>query len=113
MQKRFSMLALVAAAWALGAHGALAQPNTVDEPFLLGPPSGDGPVLVQASFQLRDINEIDDAAETFELGGVLELTWRDDRRAFDPVTAGVREKVYQGDFQFAEVSTGWFPQIVL
>jgi hypothetical protein len=70
-------------------------------------------VLVRASFQLRDINDIDDAAETFELGGVLELTWRDERRAFDPATAGVREKVYQGVFQFAEVSTGWFPQIVL
>ena len=81
--------------------------------FVLGPPTGQGPVVVHARFQLRDINEIDDEAETFEFSGVLELTWRDERQAFDPAEAGVDEKVYQGTYQFNEISPGWFPQVVL
>jgi hypothetical protein len=88
-------------------------PTPAAEPFVLGPPAVGGPVLVQASFLVRDINEIDDEAETFEFGGVLKLTWRDERQAFDPAEAGVAEKVYQGGYQFNEVSTGWFPQVVL
>ncbi len=86
---------------------------TVAEPFLLGPPKDGGPVVVRASFDVRDINEIDDEAETFEFGGVLKLTWRDERQAFDPIEAGVTEKIYQGAYQFDEVATGWFPQVVL
>jgi hypothetical protein len=83
------------------------------ERFLLGPPNGGGPVPVRASFQLNDINEINDEEETFEFTGVLTLRWQDERQAFDPVSAGVDEKVYQGDYQFNEVFTGWFPQVVL
>jgi hypothetical protein len=83
------------------------------EPFLLGPPEDGGPVVVRASFQVRDINEIDDEAETFEFGGVLKLTWHDERQAFDPAEAGVAEKIYQGAYQFNEISFGWFPQVVL
>ena len=84
-----------------------------DEAHLLGPPNGDGPVVVRASFLLQNINQIDDAAETFDFRGVLKLTWRDPRQAFDPKAEQVDEKVYQGAFQFAEVFTGWFPQVVL
>lgn len=83
------------------------------ETFALGAPTEQGPVEVHASFQLLDINDIDDEAETFEFSGVLELTWRDERQAFDPAAAGVDEKIYQGDYQFSEIATGWFPQIVL
>jgi hypothetical protein len=83
------------------------------EPFLLGPPKDGGPVVVRAAFQVRDINEIDDEAETFEFGGVLKLTWHDERQAFDPAEAGVAEKIYQGAYQFNEISPGWFPQVVL
>lgn len=83
------------------------------EPFVLGAPTEQGPVEVHARFQLLDINDIDDEAETFEFSGVLELTWRDERQAFDPAKAGVDEKVYQGDYQFSEIATGWFPQVVL
>jgi hypothetical protein len=68
---------------------------------------------VRAGFDLRDINEIDDEAETFEFEGVLTLEWRDERQAFDPAAEGVNEKLYQGDYQFNEVFTGWFPQVVL
>lgn len=80
---------------------------------LLAPPPGKGPVVVQASFVLRDVNDIDDSAETFQFGGILTLTWKDPRQAFDPAKAGVEEKFYQGTFQFDEISPAWYPQIVL
>lgn len=80
---------------------------------LLGPPSDNGPVVVRAQFELQDINSIDDEPETFEFTGVLVLTWKDPRQAFDPKVAGVQEKIYQGDYQFNEVSPAWYPQVVL
>jgi hypothetical protein len=89
------------------------SPSTTSEPFLTGPPQQAGPVVVQASFHLRDINDINDEAETFEFAGVLTLTWHDERQAFDPSEVGVDEKVYLGAFQFNEVFTGWFPQVIL
>ena len=69
--------------------------------------------MVLASFQLRDINEINEQAETFAFSGVMTLEWKDERQAFDPAAAGVDEKVYLGGYQFNEVATGWFPQVVL
>jgi Neurotransmitter-gated ion-channel ligand binding domain/Neurotransmitter-gated ion-channel transmembrane region len=98
-------------AWLLLAGSTLlaaAIPET-----LLGPPSDKGPVVVRAQFQLQDINSIDDEAETYEFTGVLVLTWKDPRQAFDPKVAGVHEKIYQGDYQFNEVSPAWYPQVVL
>lgn len=80
---------------------------------VLGLPPGDRPVVVEARFTLRDINEIDDDAETFEFTGVLALTWRDPRQSFDPATAGGGEKVYQGAYQFNELSPAWYPQVLL
>lgn len=84
-----------------------------DEAFRSGLPKQAGPVVVRARFHLRDINDIDDEAETFEFRGVLTLEWHDERQAFDPAEAGVDEKVYLGAYQFAEVFVGWFPQVVL
>jgi len=81
--------------------------------FLNALPQVEGPVIVTASFELRDINDLDDEAETFEFTGVMKLSWHDPRQAFDPVTEGTEEKMYQGHFQFNEVFTGWFPQVVL
>jgi hypothetical protein len=83
------------------------------EPFLLSPPKADGPVVVRARFDLQGINEINDGMESFEFTGVLTLTWRDPRQAFDPAVAGVDEKIFQGAYQFDEVSPGWYPQVVL
>ena len=91
----------------------LVHPSAAGEPFVTGPPEQAGSVVVRASFHLRDINDIDDEAETFEFGGVLKLTWHDERQAFDPAEAGVSEKVYLGAFQFYEVFDGWFPQVIL
>jgi hypothetical protein len=88
-------------------------PTAKADAFLLDPPKNGGPVVVDASFHLRDLNAIDDEAETFEFSGVLELSWRDERQAFDPAEVGVDEKVYQGAYEFNELSPGWFPQVVL
>lgn len=107
------MMGAISVAFA-DAPARLASPPTASaEPFLTAPPMGDGPVVVRASFHLRDLNDVDDEAETFEFGGVLTLTWQDPRQAFDPAEIGVDEKVYLGAYQFNEVFTGWFPQVVL
>ena len=87
--------------------------EAVRESFLLDPPKSDGPVVVQVGFYLSDINAINEEAETFEFEGILTLKWQDDRQAFNPTEVGAQEKVYQGAFQFNEVFTGWFPQVVL
>ena len=81
--------------------------------YYLGPPSNDGPTVVRAVFQLQDIVEINDEAETFQFTGVLTLTWQDRRQAFDPEKEQVQEKIYQGNYQFNEVSPSWYPQVVL
>lgn len=83
------------------------------EAFLLGPPQQAGPVVVRARFDFYDINEINNGLETFEFTGVLTLEWNDPRQAFDPAVAGVDEKIFQGDYQFNELATGWYPQVVL
>jgi len=80
---------------------------------LLTPPTDGGPVVVRAAFYLQDINEIDEEAETFEFTGILTLTWKDGRQAFDPKESQTEEKIYQGDYQFNELSPAWFPQVIL
>jgi hypothetical protein len=80
--------------------------------FLLAPPSEQRPVVVRAALAIHDINEINDVLEIFEFTGVLTLTWKDPRQAFEP-SAEVNEKVFQGNYQFNEISTGWYPQVVL
>ncbi len=79
----------------------------------LTPPPAEGPVVVRAAFQMNDLNEIDDSAETFQFSGLLRLSWSDPRQTFDPAEAGVAEKFYQGGFQFDELSPAWYPQILL
>ena len=76
-------------------------------------PLENGPVEVTVSFELRDIDHIDDDAETIEFTGVMKLSWHDSRQAFDPLTEGTAEKIFQGEFQFNEVFTGWYPQLIL
>lgn len=98
-----------------------ATPNEIEQKIqqipspesLLVAPQDTKPLVVQTSFYLKDINEINDEAETFQFTGILTLSWLDKRQAFDPNEAGVQEKVYQGDFQFNELSPAWYPQILL
>jgi len=103
----------------IAAAQPLAEPNTqppqaaTSGSFLLGPPIDDGPVVVRARLEIQDIDEINEESETFEFTGILTLTWHDSRQAFDPAAVGVEEKIYQGDYQFNELSPSWFPQVVL
>ena len=123
MNKFVSVAATLAVVVLCGLRIAVAQSvaEPANEPsqaatnaaFILGPPKHDGPVVVRASFELHGIDEISEEKETFEFTGVLTLQWRDKRQAFDPAAAGVNEKIYQGDYQFNEISPSWFPQIVL
>lgn len=71
------------------------------------------PVEVRVSFHLIDVQGIDDEAETFEFSGIMTLSWRDDRQAFDPTAAGVSEKLYHGSYQVNELSPSWYPQVIL
>lgn len=123
MSKFFTKLAILAAALGCAGHLAVAEPVSASEvspprvaagdSSVFAPPNGAGPVVVRAGLVIHDINEIYDGAETFEFSGVLTLTWRDPRQAFDPAAAGAQEKFYTGNFQFNEISPGWYPQIVL
>ena len=89
------------------------QESASSPPFLLAPPPQDGPVVVRARFDLYEINEVNDGTETFEFTGALTLEWQDPRQAFDPAVVGVEEKIFTGDYQFNELATGWYPQVVL
>lgn len=95
------------------AEPELTTSHAQNKKFMSALPQGNGPVEVTVSFELRDINHIDDEAETVEFTGVMKLSWDDPRQAFDPVIEGAEEKIYQGNFQFNEVFTGWFPQLIL
>jgi len=107
------VLALGAPASAFAGSNPRAAAGTAGDGWMRGLPPAQGPVVVRTSFELRDINDIDDEAETFDFVGVLTLSWRDERQAFDPAQAGVDEKVYQGEYQLNEIFDGWFPQIIL
>ena len=94
----------------LASFAAAAAPTQTE---LLTPPPSDGPFVVQTGFQLLDITMIDDQSETFEFTGILSVQWKDERQAFDPAAEGVPEKFYQGNFQFNEIATSWYPEISL
>ena len=76
-------------------------------------PPGAQPVRVSMAFHLDRLHHIDDEAETFDLAGVLTLRWLDPRQAFDPIVIGTTEKVFSGNYQFNEISPGWFPLVAL
>lgn len=93
--------------------GWVGQAAAQEDITLLSPPPVDGPVVVRVGFYLSEVNEIDLQHHRMTIQGVLTLSWRDERLAFDPEEAGVGEKIYQGDYQFSEVGTGWWPQMVI
>jgi hypothetical protein len=80
---------------------------------LMGPPTENGPVVVDIGFYVSDIDGINEEEETFEFEGILSLSWTDPRQAFDPKETGYEEKFYQGSYQFAELYSGWWPQVFL
>ena len=103
----FRVLALAGLVMSRGSATGSAQVR------LLGPPETERPVPVGVGFYLTDIVEVDDERKTVQFEGVLTLRWHDERQRFDPVEEGTSEKVYQGNYQFSEMATGWWPQMVL
>ncbi|MCK5188231.1 MAG: hypothetical protein KAR43_13985 [Deltaproteobacteria bacterium] len=77
------------------------------------PPNADEPTKVYVSFYLQDVDEINDQLETFHLVGFINLKWYDPRQSFDPEKIGVTEIIYQGNYQFNELSPAWYPQVIL
>ena len=121
MRSPIASVCILLAAIGLLAHQARAQvvpgaaapaPASRSAIVLNTLPPGLRPLLVKADFSLSEIDNIDEESETFEFTGVLTLSWRDARQAFDPRIEGV-EKIFSGDFQFDEVFSGWWPQAVL
>jgi hypothetical protein len=70
------------------------------------------PTRVQCGIMIADVTSIDDVDESFAAEVVILASWNDSRLAFDAEAEGTPKKIYQGDFQFAEVYSGWWPQFV-
>jgi len=79
----------------------------------LNPPASEGPLTVRVGLHLLDVVEIDESSKTVDFEAILTLSWQDDRLRFDPSEAGTEVMVYQGDYQFSEIATGWWPQLFL
>jgi hypothetical protein len=113
MQKRFtgrntstSRLMLVTACLFLPATTALAL-----DAGMPNPPAS--PTKVKCGLMILDVIDIDDVNETFEAEVAISASWHDPRLTFDAETEGTETKLFQGEFQFAEVFTGWWPQLLL
>lgn len=89
----------------------LARPASAIEAGMPNPPAS--PTEVTCGLMILDVIDIDDVNESFEAEVVVLAEWDDPRLAFDAEAEGVDRKIFQGDFQFAEVFTGWWPQLLL
>ena len=75
------------------------------------PPSS--PTVVKVGIFLADIIDLDEVEETFQAEFIVVAEWEDPRLAFDPAVDGTDMKLFQGQFQFNEVFTGWWPQLLI
>jgi hypothetical protein len=75
------------------------------------PPSS--PTVVKVGIFLADIVDLDEVNETFQAEIVVVAQWEDPRLAFDPAEQGTDMKLFQGQFQFNEVFSGWWPQLLI
>ena len=87
------------------AEPELTTSHTQSNKFMSSLPQENDPVEVTVSFELRDINHIDDEAETFEFTGVMKLSWHDPRQAFDPVAEGLKRNLLIKMFKCAVALT--------
>ncbi|MDG2306891.1 MAG: hypothetical protein P8R42_20050 [Candidatus Binatia bacterium] len=99
--------------WLVAAASLFVGPNAHAASHILGPPTDDGPVIVNVGFYLSDISDVDEEQETIQFEGIVTMRWKDPRQAFDSDETGYREKFYQGNYQFFEVFDGWWPQLIL
>lgn len=71
------------------------------------------PTVVKVGIFLADILDLDEVDETFQAEFVILAEWQDPRLAFDPAVEGTEMKLFQGQFQFNEVFSGWWPQLLI
>lgn len=84
------------------------------EPLVPGMPNPPAsPTTVKCGLMILDVIDIDDVNETFEAEIAISASWHDPRLAFDPQAEGTDRKLFQGEFQFAEVFPGWWPQLLI
>lgn len=81
--------------------------------YRFNPPPGERPIVVEVQFFLSDLNEINDQSETFEIKGVMMLSWKDSRHSFNADQEGVSAHYFQGPFQFLEEYNSWCSQLIL
>lgn len=75
------------------------------------PPSS--PTVVKVGIFLADIVDLDELNETFQAEFIVVAEWEDPRLAFDPAVEETDVKLFQGQFQFNEVFSGWWPQLLI
>lgn len=100
--------------WGLTLLALLLTPTSLAwalEAGMPNPPAS--PTPVKCGLMILDVIDIDDVNETFEAEIAISASWHDPRLAFDPQAEGTDRKLFQGEFQFAEVFTGWWPQLLI
>ncbi|MBC2594657.1 hypothetical protein H5P28_10335 [Ruficoccus amylovorans] len=109
IRTRLKLACLACAVFTLvGLSSAQAQREV--EPGMPNPPNS--PTEVKVGIFLADIINLDELNETFEAELILTAEWNDPRLAFDPAEAGVPVKLFQGTFQFNEIYSAWWPQLL-
>jgi hypothetical protein len=71
------------------------------------------PTVVKVGVFLADILDLNEVNETFQAELIVMAEWVDPRLAFDPAVDGTERKLFQGPFQFNEVFSGWWPQLLI
>lgn len=96
----------------LGAAGTASAQSSEESDQLVGVnPDYPEPTPVAIGLSIRDISNIDEREETFEVDGVLVLVWTDPRLAFEDGTFG-SERVYQDETALEKLKTEiWWPGI--
>ncbi len=75
------------------------------------PPSS--PTIVKIGVFLADIVDLDEVEETFQAELIILAEWKDSRLTFDAEAYGSNRKLFQGEFQFNEVFSGWWPSFLI
>ena len=101
---------IIAVVAVLGIFGSL-RPALAIDAGMPNPPAS--PPVVKCAIIILDVVDIDDVNESFVAEIALLAEWDDPRLAFDAAEEGVGRKIFQGNFQFSEVFTGWWPQLIL
>ena len=101
---------IIAVVAVLGIFGSL-RPALAIDAGMPNPPAS--PTVVKCAIVILDVVDIDDVNESFVAEIALLAEWDDPRLAFDAAEEGVDRKIFQGNFQFSEVFTGWWPQLIL